>query len=303
VQPRNVRKTKSTRSDSHWKLDQAACRKAEQQGEDLARLQGFKNAPIDPFLILQAERELVHVEGADFGDAFDGRLSFVGPRFLLCYNTKYDQWPHSGKHHPRVRFTVAHELGHFFLDEHRRALVLRKTSHVSFTEFASGELVERQADSFASGLLLPRYLMAPRVNVEPEPTLDSIRSAAKDFDVSFVGTMVRWVQLSHFPCAVVCVRESRIAWGFVAQSLRDTGFWRARREALVQSTSAVQFLEKVGRSDHHREGQGTGFAAAWLDTEAQALAVTEFYVTIPFNRSVMVFLVADESDLPAETED
>jgi len=62
----------------------------------------------------------VHGEALDdFGDAFDGRLEYQRPRFIIFYNTKYDAWPHMGEHHPKVKFTVAHELGHFFLNAHR----------------------------------------------------------------------------------------------------------------------------------------------------------------------------------------
>lgn len=62
------------------------------------------------------------------------------------------------KYEPRVRFTSSHELGHFIIDEHIEALRIGLSpSHPSFTNFASDNEVELEADYFASSLLLPKY--------------------------------------------------------------------------------------------------------------------------------------------------
>ncbi len=284
--------------DSPWKLDQAAYEAAEAKGEEIARLHDCTSAPVDPFRIVDAEQSLIHIEGDDFGDAFDGRLSYVGPRFLLCYNTKYDRWPHRGSHHPRTRFTIAHELGHFFLEEHRRTLVLRKATHASFTEFAASTRVERQADSFASGLLMPKYLLAPRINQESDPEPEVIRALASEFEVSMTGLLVRWVRLSHFPCATLCIREGRIAWGFVSAAFRESGLWRARRGDGVHSSPAARFIGDDPAIQRYREGRGHGQAEDWIESSGAAVPVREFYWAIPYSEAVMVFLSADEGDLP-----
>jgi hypothetical protein len=284
-------------SSGSWRLEQAACEFADERGEEVARLHGLARAPIDPFRVIEAETALIHAEGEDFGDAFDGRLSYVGPRFLLCYNTKYNRWPHKGPHHPKVRFTVGHELGHFYLEEHRRALVLRGATHASFTEFASSKLVERQADCFAAGLLMPKFLLSPRVNAEPDPDLKLVRSVANEFDVSLTSMLVRWTQTSHFPCASICVREGRIAWGFVSKTLREHGLWRAKRDAAVRSKTALAF-ERDASGGSYREGRGVGMASSWLDGDRIDLPVREWYAAIPSGGCVMVLLTADESELP-----
>lgn len=283
-------------SGSSWRLELAACEVAEERGEEVARVHGLTSAPIDPFRVIAAESALIHAAGEDFGDAFDGRLSYVGPRFLLCYNTKYDRWPHKGHHHAKTRFTVAHELGHFYLDEHRKALVLRGATHVSFSEFASSRLVERQADCFASGLLMPKFLLGPRINSEPEPDLTLVRAVADDFDVSLTSMLVRWAQTSHFPCASICVRDGRIAWGFVSKTLREHGLWRAKRDFKVNSSDALAFgLQTISG---YREGEGIGIASSWLDGDQIDVPVREWYASIPSAACVMVFLTADENDLP-----
>lgn len=283
---------------SSWKLEQVARDKAMRKGEDIATAYGFDAPPIDPFKIIDAERELIHAEGGDFGAYFDGRLSYVGPRFFLCYNTRYNAWPHRGAHHPKIRFTVGHELGHFFLDEHRKYLVANRKPHGSKTEFESQQQVERQADSFSAGLLMPEYVLRPRINDEAEPSLESIRSAARDFDVSMTAMMVRWTQLSHFPCATICVRDRTIQWGFVSEGFRSAHLYRARRGAALVGKAANAFLELEPGLGEYREGEGLGLAKSWLDWDGDRIPVTEYYMAIPYSRCLLVFVAADEEDLP-----
>lgn len=55
------------------------------------------------------------------------------------------------------RFTLAHELGHYFIDQHRRGLEEGKVrSHGSVVEFESELPIEQEADTFAASLLMPR---------------------------------------------------------------------------------------------------------------------------------------------------
>ena len=68
-----------------WKLHYAALNNAAALGEEVAKDYGFTVPPVSPFWVMDGERELIHYEGADFGNCFDGRIKFVGPRFLICY--------------------------------------------------------------------------------------------------------------------------------------------------------------------------------------------------------------------------
>ena len=110
--------------------------------------------------------------------------------------------------------------------------------------------------------------------------------------------MVRWTQLSHFPSATLCVRAGHIAWGFLSEGFRSAGIWRARRADRVAGIDAQTFLEKDTSLDSYREGQGTGIVRNWLEWDGDRISVSEFYVVIPYTRSVMVFVIADEDDLP-----
>ena len=72
--------------------------------------------PVDPMALVLSEEPLLRAKGRDFRDAFDGRLEYhpTPRRFLLFYNTRYDSGRVDGSLHPRTRFSLAHELGHYF---------------------------------------------------------------------------------------------------------------------------------------------------------------------------------------------
>ena len=64
-----------------------------------------------------------------------------------------------GRHHPRTRFSICHELGHYFIERHHDDLVNGEPPHGSSGEFKNGVAEgEREADAFASSLLLPTPL-------------------------------------------------------------------------------------------------------------------------------------------------
>src|SRR5262245_3383302 len=90
-------KEQSTRSRSvttSWRFEQARREAAAALAERIVKDIGITAPPVSPFKVLDTEKRRIRVYGDDFGDAFDGRLEYQSPRFLLFYNTKYDDWPH-----------------------------------------------------------------------------------------------------------------------------------------------------------------------------------------------------------------
>ena len=53
------------------------------------------------------------------------------------------------------RFSIAHELGHYFLDGHIDHILPKDGVHTSHAGFVSADPYELEADQFAAGLLMP----------------------------------------------------------------------------------------------------------------------------------------------------
>ena len=74
-----------------------------------------------------------------------GMLIRVGNEFAIGYATHIDNEPFQ-------RFSVSHELGHYFLPGHVDAVIGESGIHESRAGFASNDRYEIEADRFAAGL-------------------------------------------------------------------------------------------------------------------------------------------------------
>jgi hypothetical protein len=169
-------------------------------------------SPVEPLAI--ARKKEVTVSFNDYGDAFDGMLEARFGRFHIYCNIRGLE----GRDAPRARFTLAHELGHFFIDEHRSALLSgRVLPHRSICDFRSPHLVELEADVFASNLLMPwsRFLPAAK---RAKKGLHAIHELATTFRVSLTAAALRYVRADLFPCVLVKWSPTGYDWKWCSES-------------------------------------------------------------------------------------
>jgi len=135
----------------------------------------------------------------EYGEAFDGMLECRDGRWHIYCNGE-----RSGESDaPRARFTVGHELGHYYIDEHRNALAGgRASAHRSQCEYESPILAEQEADHFAANLLMPgaRFVVKARA---ASRGLAGILALAGAFGTSLTSTAIRCAETDVFSCAVV----------------------------------------------------------------------------------------------------
>ena len=256
------------------------------------------NAPIDPMAFVRSEGgDLLRCRGEDFGDAFDGQLRYdrTSGRFVMLYNNKYDRGRAEG-HHPRTRFSIAHELAHYFLDKHRAYLMRGGEHHPSHGEFDTDTVVEREADAFAAAMLMPTRLAKPLVN-EDELSLALVRRIKETFDVSLVSASLRAVQLSDYHAAVVGLCDGRIAWSFRSKVMRESGFYPPEKISSLAASASGQWhaFESGGNVDE----TGASFAKHWFRTYERAdldhLHVDEHYIPV-ISMGILVVLLAISED-------
>lgn len=143
----------------------------------------------------------------DYESSFDGLIEQEGRLFHIFINTK-----NNGPNHARSRFTFAHELGHYFIDEHRQALLNGKTpSHPSFTNFSSKNPVELEADHFASSLLLPENRIK-KDSLKKPFNFKLIEGLSKKYNTSITATVLKLMTIDKHPIMLVCSVDSKIKW-------------------------------------------------------------------------------------------
>ncbi|GAB3923504.1 ImmA/IrrE family metallo-endopeptidase [Larkinella terrae] len=98
----------------------------------------------------------------DFGPDISGVLIQNAGVATIGYNSKNSE--------KRIRFTIAHEIGHFVLGHQRDGMFVDNASKhfsIAFRDINSstGELLqEREANAFAAALLMPKSLLVTYIN-------------------------------------------------------------------------------------------------------------------------------------------
>lgn len=261
--------------------------------------------PIDPLAIARSERPLLRAGGRDLGNRYDGRLEYHKDknRFLLFFNTRYDIGLPLGEHHPRTRFSISHELGHYFLDRHRAYLMRKSQPHPSAGEFRSAVMLEREADSFAASLLLPTRLARPLVN-------SAVRSVARlgeiadHFQASLVSTTFRSVRLSDFPCAVAGIRDGTVVWMFPSESLIEAGIYPTKGTLPRNAQQPWSQFQSGIAANSENEGRVNDWFQTYDRNHLDTVYVTEEYLPVPTMGTLLVLLTLDEADVfDAEDEE
>jgi hypothetical protein len=180
---------------------------------DLSAIAGFYTAEycshsylIDPSIIAASQQLGFSLN--NYGEAFDGLLENKNGKFHIYLNVK------DGGHlyHPRVRFSFAHELGHYLIEEHYRALSDPRTKpHPSFQTFDMDNKYEVEADYFASCLLMPEEQLRKDF-IKQKFSFVVIDEIARKYNVSVTAALLRFIGIGNHPIMIVCSRSSKICW-------------------------------------------------------------------------------------------
>ena len=179
--------------------------------------------PIDPEQI--ARRQGLVVEERSLPSGVYGALWKKGNRFGIIVS---DACPTAGHR----RFSVAHELGHYHVDGHVDAMFAGATGMV---ESAGGfhrnrkSQLERDADWFASELLVPTKQLVSRIAGQPA-SIRALESLAEEFQTSLTMMAIRYAELTDRATASVLSLDGRVEWVFCSRRLGEHDWSRTLRK-------------------------------------------------------------------------
>ena len=186
-----------------------------------------------------AESSRITYSYGNYGDSFDGLLEHEYSKFHIYLNNDRLEHPYT----ERARFTFGHELGHYFIDHHRNALAQGLVpSHPSFTGFVSDNFVEREADFFASCLLLPRKRIIKDC-LRRKFDFKLIQELSKKYQTSITATALRYASIGSSPIMVIYSVNNQIKWYWFTN---DFPFWSLRhgKVKVPDDTAAGEFFQK-----------------------------------------------------------
>ena len=176
--------------------------------------------PIDPRVV--AEQESIAIKGfSPSSEGISGFLMKSGDDFIIAYSERL-------RNRGYENFTVAHELGHYFLDGHIEEILGDGNTHFSISGFTSNNKFEREADLFASELLMPGKIIEPHLK-ETEIGLSSVKRIAAICSTSLTASALKYASLTPDHVIVVLSTGESIQWMFTSDSLSE---YRTPKEKL-----------------------------------------------------------------------
>jgi IrrE N-terminal-like domain len=169
------------------------------------------------------------------------------PRWLIAYNSAIPL-------KERLRYTVAHELGHYLLHRRRGEKILCRLQDMSIWR---GEYQRREveANRFAASVLMPtddycRQVKGQRIDLE------LFRFCAERYGVSLTPAILEWLSFTQELAILVRSLDGFIDWGVSSTpAFRNGAFFRTRGcppRPVPDSSLAAQMGNRAssGRREH-----------------------------------------------------
>ncbi|MBI3867703.1 MAG: ImmA/IrrE family metallo-endopeptidase [Verrucomicrobia bacterium] len=220
----------------------------EQQADDVLSAYEVCTAPVDVLTIAKAEG--IELAEGDYAEPFCGRIEYhreVGS--FVLFHPRLETARSLG----RARFSIAHELGHYFL-EHHRAMLMSGGSHNSTSDFICDDALEREADGFAAALLIPSFALRQRLARRRFMTLREVLALAQEWQSSATSAAIRYARFTSEACSVVVSQDGIVQFYSPSDEARAMGFGFLRKGAPVPSRSKTFDAGKPDVANDIREG-------------------------------------------------
>jgi Zn-dependent peptidase ImmA (M78 family) len=151
-----------------------------------------------------AEAEDITYSRGNYNNDFKGLIHYLNGRFHVYLDTTYG----NKLIDPIIRYSFAHELGHYFIPEHRDELLAQGLLGTgSPSAMLEDELFEKEAEFFASCLLMPRSRFLADIADQPFSTW-LIHQLCRKYKVSQTAALLRYMALGEEQIAVIFTRTN-----------------------------------------------------------------------------------------------
>jgi hypothetical protein len=135
----------------------------------------------------------------------------------------------------RTNFTVAHEFGHYVL--HRK---LRDAFQCSQSDTLGGTKakIEREADQFASFLLMPIDDFRVQIG-NKRISLDLLSACASRYEVSMTAAILKWLSFTEQAAVVITAREGMVLWWRPSDNAKSMAYTQLREGMELPKGSAA----------------------------------------------------------------
>ncbi len=173
-----------------------------------------------------------------YKDSFDGMLIYDEKDFHIHINLDRGNAINT----KRGRFTFAHELAHYFIDEHRIGLKSGQLApHGSLHDFEHKDLIEEEADYFAGCLIMPDNFFR-QFRAGTKFSLDTLLKLSEAFQASVLSTVLRFSEIGTHEITAVISENNIVKWYAQSSDFPKWAFRFKVGNTLPPSTVASEFF-------------------------------------------------------------
>lgn len=194
-------------------------------------------------------------------------------------------------------FTVAHEIGHYFIDDHPLA-VLKDGTHFSHSGYISKDRFEEEADAFATEFLMPWKLVEPLLNGSKRG-FGSIKNLADQCESSLLASAIRYTEVTDEKVAIVVSYQGTVEFMTASESFRQIhGIdWLRRGNSLPKGVPSARFASDDTWLNACLASEEGSYLCDWFSS-APRIDVEEDIVGLGSYQRLLTILITD-----CETED
>ncbi len=223
-------------------------------------------------------------------DGVSGMLLRLNNQFAICYATHI-------KSRGFQRFSIAHELGHYFLPSHPERVFINGI-HLSNAGFESNKVLEQEADQFAASFLMPAYLFDAAID-SLDISIDNVKNLADLCETSLIATAIRLIQRTSEPAAVIVSSGVNIDYAFLSDALKEFPklTWLKKGQPLPRASVTHDILSH--RQSNKNRDEATGDFQEWFGGSIQGEIYEEVIKLGTYGKTLTIL---DCSDLPTLDE-
>ena len=162
--------------------------------------------PINPIQI--ASKLKIEVIEGNYETFFKGLIKYANGCFYILLNLDILK----NRRYAMARYTCSHELGHFFLPNHRRRLKLGQSIAFSRSELkdSSKKVIEDEAQQFGASLLMPKAHFNASYLEFGKYGFEAILALKTYYEVSVSAALIRFTHLNLQPSISIFWNEQGI---------------------------------------------------------------------------------------------
>ena len=259
------------------------------RAEQLLRDESLLELPVNLEALAQTRRIFVQEMDSD-EEGVSGMLLRHGDTFGILYST---QIPNIGFQ----RFSIAHELGHYFIDGHLDQIPFDDNMHRSRAGFVSNNYYEREADHFAAGLLMPITPVRRIIDRSPRG-FGSIKAIQQETNASLTAAAIRYVGITDEAVAIIVSSNGIVDYCFMSETMKPLeGIdWLHKNTLVPSDTITESILDKSEEEQREAYAEGEVDIMAWFGGRRSVAALEEVIGLGTYGRILTVLTCPDLID-------